>query len=152
MTGGPGSGDGWATCGQGHRHWGRYGAAGLLLTAPSGLLLQLRSEGTHHGGTWSVPGGARDRDEDVVDAALREAAEELGVVADAVAVWGRDVDDHGGWSYTTVLARTDATVALAANHETAAARWVALDEVDTLPLHPGFRASWPRLRRRLTEL
>ena len=27
-------GNGWTTCGQGHRHWGRFGAAGLLAWAP----------------------------------------------------------------------------------------------------------------------
>jgi 8-oxo-dGTP diphosphatase len=96
-----------------------------------------------------VPGGARDRDEGVVAAALREAAEEMDVRADEIAVWGEDVDDHGGWSYTTVLARPRVALRFRTNHETAAVRWVPLDEVATLPLHPGFRASWPRLAARL---
>jgi hypothetical protein len=26
-------------------------------------------------------------------------------------------------------------------------RWVSLDEVDALPLHPGFASTWPQLRR-----
>ncbi len=143
MTGG--SGDGWTSCAAGHRHWGRFGAAGLMVTTPGHLLLQLRSPWTHHGGTWSVPGGARDRDEDVVTAALREASEELAVPVDAVTVTGTDVDDHGGWSYTTVLAHPRVRLSLRGNDETEAVRWVPWDEVERLPLHPGFRAGWPRL-------
>ncbi|MFZ9954411.1 MAG: NUDIX domain-containing protein, partial [Ilumatobacteraceae bacterium] len=40
---------------------------------------QLRAAWTHGGGTWALPGGARDSHEDVITAALREAAEEVGV-------------------------------------------------------------------------
>jgi 8-oxo-dGTP diphosphatase len=144
-----GSGDGWTTCTAGHRHWGRFGAAGLLVATPAAMLLQLRAARTHHGGTWSVPGGAREQHENAVAAALREAGEEMDIAADAVSVWDTDVDDHGGWSYTTVLARPRAEMSFRWNEETAAVRWVPLPEVDGLPLHPGFRASWPRLRRRL---
>ena len=32
------------------------------------------------------------------------------------------------------------------NRESAELRWVAEDEVAELPLHPGFAASWERLR------
>ena len=32
------------------------------------------------------------------------------------------------------------------NRESAELRWVAEDEVATLPLHPGFAASWAELR------
>lgn len=151
---GAGSGDGWTTCGAGHRHWGRFGAAGLLVATPTAVLLQLRSVRTHHGGTWSVPGGARDRGETAVAAAIREAGEETGVPAGAVAVWAGhvDVDDHGGWSYTTVIARPRAELSFHCNDETAAVRWVAWDEVADLPLHPGFAGSWPRLHHRLSTV
>src|ERR671917_601972 len=54
--------DGWTTCALGHRHWGRAGAAGLLLhrdgeDGPE-VLLQHRAWWSHHGGTWGTPGGA----------------------------------------------------------------------------------------------
>jgi 8-oxo-dGTP diphosphatase len=39
---------------------------------------------------------------------------------------------------------------LVADAESVAVRWVPLDDVDALPLHPGFAASWPALRERLT--
>src|ERR1039457_902606 len=67
-------GNGWTTCDLGHRHWGRYGAAGLLAYADGGpggtsVLLQRRSHWNHHGGTWGTPGGAMDSHESVVGAA-----------------------------------------------------------------------------------
>ncbi len=68
------------------------------------MLLQHRAEWSHHGGTWGLLGGARHRDEAPVAAALREAAEEAGVPAEAALVSGQYDDDHGGWSYSTVVA------------------------------------------------
>ena len=145
------SGDGWTTCAAGHRHWGLYGAAGLLLRTPSGeqsaVALQLRAERSHHGGTWGILGGARDGDETAVEAALREAGEEATVVPAQVAVEASYVDDHGGWAYTTVVATAPSSMALAPrNWESDAVRWVPLAEVDALDLHPGFARTWPLLR------
>ena len=76
MTGpdGRGDGDGWVTCDLGHRHWGLYGAAGLLLHRPTAtgdeVLLQHRATWSHHGGTWGLLGGARHSDESAVEASL----------------------------------------------------------------------------------
>ena len=73
-------GNGWVRCELGHRHWGRFGAAGLLAFVTGGpVLLQRRTWWSHHGGTWGLPGGARDSHESALGAALREAAEECGV-------------------------------------------------------------------------
>lgn len=142
-----GDGDGWVVCDLGHRHWGRYGAAGLLLAARGRIVLQHRAPRTHEGGTWGVPGGARDSHEDVIATALREAAEEAGIDPAAVAPTGLSSVDHGGWSYTTVVARELAAVRPhAANWESEDVRWCGLDEVGRMPLHPGFGDSWPGLR------
>ena len=142
-----GDGDGWVVCDLGHRHWGRHGAAGLLLAAPGRIVLQHRAARTHEGDTWGLPGGARDSHETVVTTALREADEEAAIDPAAVEPTGLSRVDHGGWSYTTVVARTLATVdPVAANWESEDVRWCDLDEVDRLPLHPGFAESWPGLR------
>lgn len=145
-----GDGNGWARCGLGHRHWGRFGAAGLLLvrSGPDGpeVLLQHRAAWTSDGDTWGVPGGARDSHETSEQAALREAAEEAGIVADQVEVTGFWPDDHDGWRYVTVVAAARAEIVLQPNAESADLRWVVLDAVPTLPLHGGFAASWPRIR------
>jgi 8-oxo-dGTP diphosphatase len=147
-------GNGWVRCDQGHRHWGRNGAAGLLLVdhrtpdEPS-VLLQHRAEWTASGDTWGVPGGARDSHESAIQAALRESGEEAGIRPEAVRVVSELVDDHGAWSYTTVLADVIADVDLVAQAESQELRWVKVSAVDALPLHPGFATTWPRLRRRV---
>jgi 8-oxo-dGTP pyrophosphatase MutT (NUDIX family) len=142
-----GDGNGWVRCGLGHRHWGRFGAAGLLLTDGTRVVLQHRSEWTHEGGTWALPGGARDSHEDAVAAALREAGEEADLDPNRVTPFEFWVDDHGGWSYTTVIANADADLELRpSNFESTAIRWWDVDDVATLPLHYGFAAAWPRLR------
>ena len=145
-------GDGWVHCAEGHRHWGRYGAAGLLVVArdPAGgprVLLQHRAPYSHHGDTWGVPGGARDPHETAEQAALRETAEETGLDPAAVTVTGSALDDHGGWSYTTVLGRAEGLLDVhAEDWESTAVAWVPVEAVERHPLHPGFAASWPRVR------
>jgi 8-oxo-dGTP pyrophosphatase MutT (NUDIX family) len=144
-------GNGWVECELGHRHWGLHGAAGLLLHAVDGhgvprVLLQHRADWCHHGGTWGLPGGARDSHESVEQAALREAVEETAVDATRVRSLGTFVDDHGGWSYTTVYADCDTLLDTVPNEESADLEWVAVDAVAELPLHPGFSHTWPQVR------
>lgn len=142
-----GDGDGWARCGQGHTHWGLFGAAGLLLWHGDRVLLQHRALWSHHGGTWGILGGARNHGESAEAAALREAGEEAGVDPAEIETTAGHVDDHGGWSYTTVVARAAAPLHLTAlTAETIEVRWVAVDDLGSLPLHPGFAASWDAVR------
>ena len=144
-------GDGWIVCAQGHRHWGRYGAAGLLLRhigedGTPAVLLQHRAAWSHHGDTWGIPGGARDSHETPEQAALREAVEESGLDTGQVSVTGEWVDDHGLWTYTTVLANASSQLEVSAvTFESVAFRWVPEPEVADLPLHPGFAVTWPQL-------
>lgn len=144
------SGDGWTGCALGHRHWGRYGAAGVLAVAPGPyVLLQHRAPWSHGGDTWGVPGGARHRTETAEQAALRETVEETGLDVTRLEVVDRHVADHGSWSYTTLVARARSRLPVVAERESVEVRWVALDDVERLPLHGGFAASWPQLRERL---
>ena len=160
MSDRPGDGDGWIECAQGHRHWGRFGAAGLLLhrrddSDPTQLevLLQHRATWSHHGGTWGLLGGARHSDETDVSAALREAAEEGGLDPAAVRVHGHFEDAHGAWSYVTVLGRTGkGTEVMPTSGESIEVEWVPVGEVTARPLHPGFAGTWPLLRRGLHPL
>jgi 8-oxo-dGTP diphosphatase len=174
-------GNGWTTCSQGHRHWGRFGAAGLLAYAPclagtgrmgradvipavpstpedgeggdACVLLQRRSWWGNHGGAWGPPGGARDSHESAVTAAFREAEEECAMPADAVSVLGVLLDDHGGWSYQTVIAAAPRPFPVRpASSETSRAAWVAAPDVSALGLHPGFEQQWPLLREALQPL
>lgn len=148
-----GDGDGWVTGENGTRYWGKHGAAGLLLRAPAAdggptVLLQHRALWSHQGGTWALPGGAKDSHETSVHAAVREADEEAGIGSERLHVRGEKVTARvdTGWSYTTVVADAEKQLATTPNGESTELRWVPEDMVDQLPLHPGFAASWPSLR------
>ena len=150
--------DGWTTCALGHRHWGRAGAAGLLVHRTGGggpeILLQHRAEWSHHGGTWGTPGGALLHGEPPDVGALREVREELGLAPEDVVLGPRSVDDHGGWSYTTVLARPARPIEpadLRLDGESSAVAWLSLRALSGVVLHPGLAASLPRLRALLGE-
>src|SRR5258708_18117078 len=137
-----GDGNGWTRCGRGHRHWGRHGAGGLLLAAPDQaggqtVLLQQRSWWGSYAGSWGPPGGARDSHESVVRAALREAIEECAIDPRPVRVHGVVTDDHGGWTYQTVLASTATPLpAAAGSEETSEGAGGPGPEGERLRLHP----------------
>ena len=146
-----GDGNGWVRCSRGHRHWGRFGAAGLLVTDGARVLLQHRSAWTHEGDTWAIPGGARDSHEDAVMAALREAAEETDLDTSVLTPGQTWIDEHGGWSYTTVLALAQPELTVrSVNFESVEVRWWAMQDVTALKLHSGFAEAWPTLRELIT--
>lgn len=130
--------------------WGKFGAAGLFLVAGDDVLLQHRATWTNNGGTWGIPGGARDKPESPEQAALRETEEETGISPADVEVLGSLVTAgpfEEGWTYTTVLARTVSGQRLAttANEESAELRWVPFNQVEQLELLAPFREALPRL-------
>jgi 8-oxo-dGTP diphosphatase len=144
-------GDAWVEGPDGKKYWGRFGAAGSLVWHPQrGVLLQHRALWSHHGGTWGIPGGALKYGEDARTAALREAHEEAGVPLTGMQIIHETVLDLGFWSYTTVVWFSEAFFEpVIQDLESEALEWVPLDSVDSLPLHPGFAASWPALRPHL---
>ncbi len=132
----------WTVCANGHSHWGRLGAAGLLLARDGRVLVQLRAAWTHRGGTWALPGGARERGESALEAALRESEEELGLAATYVEVCGSRAADCGGWVYETVLGTVVGEPTIRDRSESDGHRWVPEDEVESMALHPSFRTAW----------
>ena len=136
-------GDGWVECLCGARHWGRNGAAGLLVWRPAHgrggpaggieVLVQLRAAWTHHGGTWGLPGGAVADGESPAEAALRECEEETGLPAHALTVGACHVQDHGLWRYSTFAARLGEDAGrdrlLPLDGESSELRWVELEAV-----------------------
>src|ERR1700754_374602 len=118
------------------------------------VLLALRSEGTHQGGTWSTIGGAIDQGETAWEAAVREVSEEVPGLdrAGALPAGSHEYACVSGWSYTTFVVPlpSDAPVTIGsgrATWETAELRWVPIEEVDGYPLLTAFAQSWPELRK-----
>jgi len=145
------SGDGFVRCSDGQVRWGRFGAAGaLFVTHRDGaaeVMLQLRSGFAHEGGTWSCSGGALDEGETPVEGALREAAEEVGAPPGSLRLLGQHVfEPAADWAYTTIVVEVDERFGGSINFETDDVGWVRVDDVELLPLHPGFAAAWPHLR------
>jgi 8-oxo-dGTP pyrophosphatase MutT (NUDIX family) len=140
-------------CSDGHVRWGVFGAAGVVFVvrdthANAFVMLQKRSAFAHEGGNWSCAGGALDLGESPIDGALREAAEEVGTPPGTPRLVGEYVFAPAtDWTYTTVVVEVDEPFGSSLNFETDAVDWFPLDLVDQLPLHSGFAAAWPHLRR-----
>ncbi|MEY2478041.1 MAG: 8-oxo-dGTP diphosphatase [Actinomycetota bacterium] len=141
------NGDGFVTLPDGSVRWGRFGAAGVLARAGGQFFVAQRSVHCHQGGTWAIPGGALHGDESPLDGALREFAEEIGVTLEDFEVVRLHEDDHGGWSYWTVVvdlpSAFDPPTRL--HWETSATAWVTANELADLDLHPAFRVALLRL-------
>jgi 8-oxo-dGTP pyrophosphatase MutT (NUDIX family) len=147
-----GSGDGFITVADGGVRWGRYGAAGILVRHidDDGLpwfFLARRSEICHRGGTWAIPGGALDAGEEPIEGALREFAEEIGRLPEPYHVSLVHEDDHGGWSYWTIVVDVSRRFDVPPIHswETDDARWVAAPDIADLELFDAFAATLERL-------
>ena len=144
-------GDGWIDCQCGGKHWGLFGAAGLLLIRDQSILLQHRAPWVHNGDTWGIPGGARDSHESALEAALREANEEIGIDINLVKPIDEFLDDHCTWNYHTIIAKADsALIAHEMNDESLEVKWVPIAEIENQKLHPSFANTWPKLKAKLT--
>ena len=151
-----GDGDGWVVSDTGKHYWGRHGAAGLLLRRRTPTARRRCCCSTGRRGVIRAepgvcravpatatrpprgrrPGGARG------GRPARRAA---------VGAGNRRSPPRSGaggtrWTYTTVVADAAELLQTVPNRESAELRWVGEDEVAELPLHPGFAASWHRLR------
>jgi 8-oxo-dGTP diphosphatase len=151
------SGDGFIRCGDGAVRWGVFGAAGVVFAAVvDGVpraLVQQRSQWSHEGGTWSCPGGAIDEGEDPLEAALREAWEELGPLPREHALVGRyEFAPADDWRYTTFVVHVVSPFATDPNFESEAIEWLPVDAIDALPMHRGFAAAWPHVRSMVAGL
>lgn len=136
-------------------HWGRHGAAGLLLANAdsSAVLLQKRSTYVSNPRTWALPGGAIEPGETPIEAALRETAEEVGIAADSVLVLGTLLGiDHPRWTYTYVIARAETeSLPVHATWEATHHRWTSV-EAPPRRLHPDLARDWATVIAELGRL
>jgi 8-oxo-dGTP diphosphatase len=149
--------DRYVTCGRGCTHWGSAGAAGLLVRhrgddGQHRYLLQHRSPYVQHGGTWSTPGGALHHGEEPEQGARREAEEEFGSLPHDLTHHHTFSDDHGGgWAYHTVVLDSPRRFSPHGggddDWETQGHGWFTPEEMKGLQLHPGFAASWAKVRK-----
>ncbi|MEO9874574.1 MAG: CoA pyrophosphatase [Anderseniella sp.] len=103
--------------------------------APADIVITLRaSKLNRHGGQYALPGGRLDEGENVIDAALRETHEEVGLYLERPSVLGLldDMVTRSGFVITPVVAWADAGAAFTPDPgEVAQLYRVPLEELDT---------------------
>ncbi|KAI0148044.1 hypothetical protein F4776DRAFT_660217 [Hypoxylon sp. NC0597] len=135
-------------CDKGHEHFGKLGAAGILIyryraSGEVEMLLGKRSASSHDGDSWSTIGGAIDQGETPQAAALRELKEEISLDGRAtLELTGVSFNDHGSWVYTTYLAtpkvELDITKLKLEETEITALQWYTRKELGGIKLNSGF--------------
>ncbi|TCD54509.1 septum formation protein Maf [Alloscardovia theropitheci] len=154
-------GDAWVNCECGHKHWGQYGAAGILLARRddegniSHVAMQHRAQWSAEGGKWGIPGGAIASGESIIEGALREAEEEANIHPEDIDVVGAYCEDHGPWAYTTVFAFEKPghfVEPYATDDESVEVCWVSVEDMDTITLLSYFKNDWPNFAQRLTVI
>jgi 8-oxo-dGTP diphosphatase len=89
----------------------------------------------------------------VIQGALREAVEETGLDPALVTPVVVHEDNHGNWKYDTVIASASAElIAHEVNDESHEVRWVQVEQISELTLHPSFAASWPKVKELVLKL
>lgn len=144
---------GFRACEQGRRHWGTYGAAGIIpytvYKSEVWLLFGKRSGMVHNSGTWGGFGGALHKDEDTWAGAVRELTEEIRNIEPVT--WDDRLEwecPDCGWKYTTFLAYvppSGPTAYVRDTWETTDIEWLLAEDAENYELHPRFAEQWPEL-------
>ena len=116
--------------------------AGIFFTDGKKVLLLRRSEKGDGNGTWGLPGGKVEEGESFIDAAKREAKEECGRVEGSRFEHIHEKDGMHEW--TTFFFRIKRPFKCRLSDEHNDYRWVDLDKVSSMELHPRFKENLDR--------
>jgi 8-oxo-dGTP pyrophosphatase MutT (NUDIX family) len=119
-----------------------YLAAGIIFVAPDGDVLMLRrsNEERNYAGHWALPGGKAEHGETALEAAEREAHEEIGhAPAGAEPVLVDQVLTPFGFSFSTFIKPVENKFTPSLNFEHSGFCWAPLGELLPSPLHPGVK-------------
>lgn len=146
------AGEEWVRCAAGHQHQGPAGTAELFLRRSdqpdADVLLQRRTPSDPYGATWGLPGSARRPQSSDIPAALQAVIDSVSVDQAGVRVEGVWLDDHGGWSATTVIATAQGeTEPHLINSDGEAVCWAAAPDLESWNLEPRLAATWSRLSK-----
>jgi len=116
-------------------------AVGAVVVAEGALLLVQRAR-PPHAGRWSIPGGRVERGETLAAAVEREVLEETGlrVRCGELVGWVERIDSEEHFvilDFHAGLVGVDERPAPVPGSDAAAAAWVALEALATVPLVPG---------------
>lgn len=106
------------------------GGAGFVYTDGQSILLLKRSKQCEYGGLWDLPGGGSQEEETPKQTAERESKEEIGRVAGTTFHKSRE----GSWTFFFNKVKT--TFKCKLNDEHTQFKWVSLDAIDNLKMHP----------------
>lgn len=132
----------------GGRFWGRLGG-GIVFTDGEKVLLLQRSEIGDHPGSWCIPGGKSKKGELPIDTARREAMEECG--ANEGQRFGHFDTKDGRHHFHTFLYSIKSPFPVTLSKEHTNHKWVDLDDVEGMQLHPKLKENWLPYRRAIAK-
>ncbi|MGC5019399.1 NUDIX hydrolase [Micromonospora sp. DT47] len=99
-------------------------------------------------GLWALPGGAQDFGEYIAETAVRETREEAGIEVEVTGVVGIYTNPNHVVEYSDGEVRQRFSICFRARYvdgdpttsdESSAVRWVPVDELESLAIHPSMR-------------
>jgi ADP-ribose pyrophosphatase YjhB (NUDIX family) len=115
-------------------------AAGILFTNGDKILLLKRDGNSDHAGTWCIPGGRANANEQPIETAKRETKEECGHLEGyQFAHFHNQFGNRHFYTYLYVIKKPfDCEL----SKEHVSYKWVSLNKVEEMKLHPRFKESW----------
>ena len=138
--------------GDDNRFWGNRGAGILLIAQETGrMLLVLRSANVNEPGTWGLPGGKIDNDEESPSvAAKREAHEELGFSGE-MQLTAAHVFKAGNFKFHNFIGVVPKEFETTLDWENDDSGWFAPNELPS-PLHFGIQSLLSNSKGQITDI